>query len=127
MLITEWAAENIFCTLAHRHMSMSYKTTQQGSVTVQDLLNRLTKFATCMVEPPGQYMQQKQVLVALRELLHHEVLSQGRMAEFSHMEDLVSTAQQWRTPCAMTWAHSKLRDKVATILPLRDPYQWGYG
>jgi len=46
-----------------------------------------------MVEPPGQYTQRKQFLAALQELLHHEVLSRGHMAEFSCMEDLVSTVK----------------------------------
>ena len=38
-------------------------------------------------------MQQKQFLAALRDLLCREVLSRGYMAEFSHIEDLISTAQ----------------------------------
>ena len=35
----------------------------------------------------------KAVLVALQDLLHHEVLSCGYMAEFSCMDDLASTVQ----------------------------------
>jgi len=43
--------------LTHRQVSISYKTTRQGRGTVQDLLNKLTKFSMCMVKAPGQYMQ----------------------------------------------------------------------
>jgi len=51
--------------LTHRQASISYETTRQGRGTVQDLLNRLTKFAARMVEPPGPYTQRKQFLAAL--------------------------------------------------------------
>ena len=46
-----------------------------------------------MVEKPNPYMQRKRFLVALRDPLHCEVLSHRYMAEFSHIEDLISTAQ----------------------------------
>ena len=79
--------------LTHRQASISYETTHQGGGTVQDLLNKLTKFVAQMVKKPNLYMQQKRFLVALRDPLCREVLSHGYMAEFSHMEDLISTAQ----------------------------------
>ena len=46
-----------------------------------------------MVEKPDPYMQQKWFLAALRDPLHREVLSCGYTAEFSCIEDLISTAQ----------------------------------
>ena len=69
--------------LTHRQASISYEATRQGGVTVQDLLNKLTKFVVQMVKKPDPYMQRKQFLAALRDLLHHEVLSGGYTAEFS--------------------------------------------
>ena len=49
--------EHFLHMLMHRHTSTSYETTQQGSGTVQDLLNRLNKFAVHMVQWPDEYMQ----------------------------------------------------------------------
>ena len=37
---------NFLHTLTHRHMSTSFDATRQGSSTVQDLENRLDKYAT---------------------------------------------------------------------------------
>ena len=51
--------------LTHRQVSMSYESTHQGGGTVQDLLNRLTKFTAWMVEKPNPYMQRKWFLAAL--------------------------------------------------------------
>ena len=73
---------------------MTYETTCQGSGTVQDLLNRLNKLTMCMVQKLDDYMQWKQFLAALCDLLRREVLMQGHTAEFSHMVDLVSTTLQ---------------------------------
>ena len=79
--------------LTHRQASISYETTHQGGGTVQDLLNKLTKFVVRMVKKHDLYTQRKRFLVALRDLLHREVLSHGYTAEFSRIEDLISTAQ----------------------------------
>src|SRR6266481_224652 len=73
---------------------MSYETTQQGSGTVQDLPNRLNKFAAHMVQRPDEYMQRKHFLAALRELLCREVLTRGHTVEFSQMAELVLTAEK---------------------------------
>jgi len=113
--------------LTHRQASISYETTRQGGGTVQDLLNRLTKFTARMVELPGPYTQRKWFLAALREPLRREVLSRGHTAEFSHMEDLVSTAQTVEDTVHYDMGTWQLRDRVATMPPLRGPYRWGYG
>src|SRR6266481_1129052 len=86
--------EHFLHTLMCQHASTSYKTTRQGSGTVQDLLNRLNKFAAHMVQWPDKYMQQKRFLAALRELLHREVLTRGHTAEFSQIAELVLTAEK---------------------------------
>ena len=51
--------------LTYRQVSISYESTCQGGGTVQDLLNRLTKFTVWMVKRSDLYMQRKQFLVAL--------------------------------------------------------------
>ena len=51
--------------LMHRYTSTTYETTHQGSGTVQDLLNRLNKLTTCMVQKLDDYMQWKWFLAAL--------------------------------------------------------------
>ena len=79
--------------VTHRQVSISYESTHQGGGIVQDLLNKLTKFVARMVEKPDPYTQRKRFLVALRDPLHHKVLSCGYMAAFSCIEDLISTAQ----------------------------------
>jgi len=43
--------------------------------TVQELLNKLNKLTMHMVQKPDDYMQRKQFLVALRDLLCREVLT----------------------------------------------------
>src|SRR6266481_1666203 len=86
--------EHFFHTLMHRHTSTSYETTRQGSGTVQDLLNRLNKFAAHMVQQPDEYTQRKCFLAALREPLRREVLTRGHTAEFSQMAELVLTAEK---------------------------------
>ena len=47
--------ERFLHPLTYRHMLMQFNTAQQGSGTVQDLLDRLTKFASQMVEYPDGY------------------------------------------------------------------------
>ena len=81
-------------SLTHRYVSTTYETTHQGSGTVQDLLNKLNKLTTHMVQKPDDYMQWKRFLAALRDPLHREVLTRGHTAEFSRMVDLVLTASQ---------------------------------
>ena len=41
----------------HRQVSISYESTRQCGGTVQDLLNKLTKFVARMVKKPDPYMQ----------------------------------------------------------------------
>ena len=81
-VVCEWTLEfaliemqkHFLHSLMHRYASMTYETTRQGSGTVQDLLNRLNKLTTHMVQKLEDYTQQKQFLVALCDLLHREVL-----------------------------------------------------
>ena len=61
--------------LTHRYTSMTYEATQQGSSTIQDLLNTLNKLTSHMVQKLDDYMQQKQFLAALCDPLFREVLT----------------------------------------------------
>ena len=66
--------KHVLHSLTHRYASTTYETTHQGSGTVQDLLNRLNKLTTHMVQKLDDYTQRKQFLAALCDLLHREVL-----------------------------------------------------
>jgi hypothetical protein len=56
-IICDWTLESaVAClqqhflhTLTHRQASNQFKSLEQGSKTVQELLNDLTKYATCMI------------------------------------------------------------------------------
>ena len=56
-------------SLTHRHASMCFDAMRQGNSTVQDLLNRLTKHAACMVVVPDEYTLWKHFLATLRDPL----------------------------------------------------------
>ena len=75
-------------------MSLQFDTAQQGSGTIQNLLNQLTKFAARMVQHPDGYTMRKRFLEALREPLHCAVLLRGLTPEYSNLAELVSAAQQ---------------------------------
>ena len=57
-------------SLMHRYASTCIDAACQGNSTVQDLVNRLTKYVACMVVMPDEYMLQKQFLTSLRDPLH---------------------------------------------------------
>ena len=80
--------------LTWRHVSMQFDTAQQGSGTVQDLLNQLTKFVAQMVQYPDGYTMQKRFLAALREPLCRAVLMRGLTPEYSNLAELASAARQ---------------------------------
>ena len=50
--VLEGLQKHFLHALIHRQVSMSYESTHQGGGTVQDLLNRLTKFTVQMVKCP---------------------------------------------------------------------------
>ena len=80
--------------LTYRHMLMQFNAAQQGSGTAWDLLHRLTKFASRMVEYPHSYIMQSRFAAALNEPLRHEVFLQGLMPEFSSLAELLSAAER---------------------------------
>ena len=111
--------------LTHRHASISYESTRQGGGTVQDLLNKLTKFVARMVEKPDPYTQQKRFLAALRDLLRREVLSRRYMAEFSRIEDLISTAQAVEDAVQYDLCTRHMEGSGGSHIPLQRPVPVG--
>ena len=53
--VLEGLQKQFLHALTHRQVSISYESTHQGGGTVQDLLNKLTKFVVQMVEKPNPY------------------------------------------------------------------------
>ena len=75
-------------------MLMQFNAAQQGSGTVRDLLDRLTKFASRMVEYPNSYAMRSRFTAALNELLRREVFLDGLMPKFSSLAELLSAAER---------------------------------
>ena len=67
--------------------------------TVRDLLDRLIKFASQIVEYPNGYTIRSKFTTALNEPLRHEVFLDGLMPEFSSLAELLSAAERIETPC----------------------------
>ena len=83
-----------FHSLMHRHTSMMYQATQQGSVKWHCSGDPEQAEQTNLMYRPDDYMQRKRFLVALHNPFCREVLMQGHTTEFSQMADLILTALQ---------------------------------
>src|SRR6266481_9587801 len=98
--IQEWTLESalkglqekFLHLLMHRHAATKFDATRQGSSTVQDLLNKLEKYTSRMVDPPDPYTMRRKFLVALRDSLRREVLTRGHTVEYSSLSELTETA-----------------------------------
>jgi hypothetical protein len=64
----------------------------QGTKTIQELMNELTKYAARMIQQPDDYMLWRYFVSALRETLRNEVLKKGYNAEKSSLEALCDTS-----------------------------------
>ena len=92
--VQEWTLESLLRAmqkqflhaLMHRQVSVKFDTTQQGSGTVQTMLNCLEKFAS------HEYTMRWRFLAALRDPLRREVLTRGYTAEFHTLEQLAEVA-----------------------------------
>jgi tRNA(Glu) U13 pseudouridine synthase TruD len=65
----------------------------QGTKTVQELMNELTKYAARMIQQPDDYTLRRRFVSALRETLRNEVLKKGYNAETSSLDTLCDTAR----------------------------------
>src|SRR6266481_7019353 len=98
--IREWTLESalkglqekFLHSLMHRHVATKFDATRQGSGTVQDLLNKLEKYASWMVDPPDLYTIRRRFLAALRDSLRREVLTWGHTVEYSGFSEWTETA-----------------------------------
>ena len=108
--------ERFLHLLTYRHMLMQFNAAQQGSGTARDLLDRLTRFASRMVEYPSGYTMLSRFTAALNEPLRCEVFLQGLTPEFSSLADLLSAAERIENACN-TSLHGIWRNQAA-ILPL---------
>jgi len=77
--------------LTHQHAATKFDATQQGSGTVQDLLNKLEKYASQMVVPPDAYTMCRRFLAALRDMLRREVLTWGHTVEYIGLSERTET------------------------------------
>ena len=79
--------------LTHRQASNKFDTIEQGQKTVEELIQKLTKYAARMVQYPDDYSFRRQLIAALRPSLQKEVLHRGITAQFSSMQDTLEKAK----------------------------------
>jgi hypothetical protein len=53
-------------TLTYHHASNKFDAVMQGTKTIQELMNELTKYAARMIQQPDEYMLQWRFLSVLR-------------------------------------------------------------
>ena len=73
-------------------MSNKFEMVSQGTKTIQEVLNDLTKYAMWMIHPPNVNMFQKQFVSALHDFLCNEVPKKGYYAKFSTIKQLYESA-----------------------------------
>jgi hypothetical protein len=79
-------------TLTYHHTSNKFDVVMQGTKTVQELINELTKYAARMIQQPDDYTLRRHFVSALRETLRNKVLKKGYNAETSSLHALCDTA-----------------------------------
>jgi Retrotransposon gag protein len=83
--VRDWTLETIvqglqtrfLHTLTYHHTSNKFDAVMQGTKTVQELMNELTKYAACMMQQPDDYTLRRPFVSALRETLRNKVLKKG--------------------------------------------------
>jgi Zinc knuckle len=65
----------------------------QGTKTVQELMNELTKYVARMIQQPDDYTLRRRFVSALRETLRNEVLKKGYNTETSCLDALCDTTR----------------------------------
>ncbi|KIJ52430.1 hypothetical protein M422DRAFT_243217 [Sphaerobolus stellatus SS14] len=79
-------------TLSLNKVAGGYDRLMQGSMTVQQLHQQLTKLAKQMVELPDAYSYRRRFMDALKPDIRDMVLRKGFTAEFSKIDELVEQA-----------------------------------
>ncbi|KIJ49765.1 hypothetical protein M422DRAFT_246125, partial [Sphaerobolus stellatus SS14] len=98
--IKHWDLESVMMGLQKWFMLMlllnkvavNYDHIMQGSMTVQQLYQELTKLAKQMVELPDAYSYRRRFMDALKPDIRDQVLKKGFTAEFSKIDELVEQA-----------------------------------
>jgi superfamily I DNA/RNA helicase len=80
-------------TLTYHHASNLFDAVMQGTKTVQEYMNELTKYAARMIQQLGEYTLRQRFVSVLRETLRNEVLKKGYNAETSSLDALCDTAR----------------------------------
>jgi hypothetical protein len=79
-------------TLTYHHASNLFDAAMQGTKTVQELMNELTKYVARMIQHLEEYTLRRRFVSALRETLRNKVLKKGYNAETSSLDVLCDTA-----------------------------------
>jgi alcohol dehydrogenase YqhD (iron-dependent ADH family) len=66
-------------TLTYHHVSNKFDTMTQGPRTVQELMNKITKYAARMIQQPDNYMLRQCFVSVLCKTLCNEVLKRAAM------------------------------------------------
>ncbi|KIJ38962.1 hypothetical protein M422DRAFT_258377 [Sphaerobolus stellatus SS14] len=98
--IKHWDLESIMMglqkwfmpTLSLNKVAVGYDRLMQGSMTVQQLHQQLTKLAKQMVELPDAYSYRRRFMDALKPDIRDLVLRKGFTAKFSKIDELVEQA-----------------------------------
>jgi Ty3 transposon capsid-like protein len=80
-------------TLTYHHASNKFDVVIQGTKTIQELMNELTKYVSRMIQQPDNCTHRQRFVSALRETLRNEVLKKGYNAETSSLDALCDTAR----------------------------------
>ena len=87
--VIEGLQKRFLNSLMHRQASNKFNTIKQGQKTVQELIQKLTKYAAQMVQYPDDYLFRRWLIATLRPSLQKEVLCRGITVEFSSMQDIL--------------------------------------
>ncbi|KIJ26807.1 hypothetical protein M422DRAFT_272085 [Sphaerobolus stellatus SS14] len=79
-------------TLSMNKVAVNYNSIMQGSMTVQQLHQKLSKLAKQMIELPDVYSYRRRFMNALKTDIRDQVLRKGFMSEFSSIDELVDEA-----------------------------------
>ena len=77
----------------HRQVLNKFNTIEQGQKTIQELIQKLTKYAARMVQYPDDYSFRRRLIATLQPSLQKEVLHRGITVEFSSMQDILEKAK----------------------------------
>jgi Retrotransposon gag protein len=92
-MVVQGLQKRFLHTLTYHHASNKFDAVMQGTKTVQELMDELTKYVARMIQQPDEYMLPQRFVSALRETLRNEVLKKGYNAETSSLEALCDTAR----------------------------------